>query len=255
MNNFMIAQPKFCTALLMVTLALSSSLNAAEFAATLAWADRTALSLPISGQIKEVLVKPGQDVAAGSPLLALDSRPMDARVSEARAAVKALERRRVEAARETKRAEELYARTVLSNVELEKAHIDQARVDGEYQQAAARMQYAETERSYTPLKAPFAARILSVQARVGESVSATMHAPTLVEVARADVMDVVAALRAEQVRGVRLGEAVDVEVEGQRQRGEVIALESPREGGYRLVVRVPMRAGWVAGLEAKIFTP
>ncbi|MGC9008659.1 MAG: efflux RND transporter periplasmic adaptor subunit [Halothiobacillaceae bacterium] len=131
--------------------ALSQPLGAAEFQATLGWADRTALSLPVSGLVKEVHVRAGQMVPAGAPLVSLDPRPFDARLLQARAGVQALERKRAEAGREVERAKELYARTVLSNVELEKAHIDQQQIDGQYQQARAQLQVAEIERGYSPL--------------------------------------------------------------------------------------------------------
>lgn len=240
---------------LLIGMAATPSVYAAEFPATLAWSDRVALSLPVSGQIKEVYVRAGQQVSAGAPLLSLDARRLDARVSEARAGVNALERQRAEAGREAKRADELYARTVLSNVELERAHIAQQRVDGEYQQARARLQLAETERSYSPLKAPFDARILEVKVSAGESISATMQAPVLIELAHADSMDAVAVLKADELRELRLDSRVELEVNGQRNEAKVVALESPREGGYRVVVRAPMREAWLAGMTAKIVTP
>ncbi|MGC8731100.1 MAG: efflux RND transporter periplasmic adaptor subunit [Halothiobacillaceae bacterium] len=235
--------------------ALSQPLGAAEFQATLGWADRTALSLPVSGLVKEVHVRAGQMVPAGAPLVSLDPRPFDARLLQARAGVQALERKRAEAGREVERAKELYARTVLSNVELEKAHIDQQQIDGQYQQARAQLQVAEIERGYSPLKAPFPARVLSVNTAAGEAISATMQAPALVEVARAEVMDAIATLRPDEAQGLRPGGKAEVEVNGRRMAGEILALESPREGGYRLVVRVTAGEGWLAGLPAKIFTP
>lgn len=246
---------KIITPAVLLAASLSQPLLAAEFPATLSWADRTALSLPVSGQVKEVHVRAGQDVAAGAPLVSLDPRPFDARLREARAGVQSLERKRAEAEREAQRAEELYARTVLSNVELEKAHIDQQQVDGQYQQARARLQMAEIERGYSLLKSPFAARVLVVNIAPGEAISATMQAPTLVEVARAEFIDASASLRPEQAQGMRPGDKVEVDVNGERAAGEILALESLREGGYRLVVRVKAGEGWLAGLPAKIITP
>lgn len=242
-------------AAMLLAAALSTPALAAEFPATLAWADRTALSLPVSGLVKDVHVRAGQQVAAGATLVTLDGRLFDARLSKARAGVTGLERKRAEAERETQRAQELYARTVLSNVELEKAHIAYQEVDGAYQQARAQQQLAEVERGYTQLKAPFAARVLSVNIAPGEAVSATLQAPTLLDVARADVMDVVARLKPEEAVGLKMGGKADVEVNGRKASGEVIAQESPPEGGYWLVVRVKAEEGWLAGLPAKIVTP
>jgi len=235
--------------------ALSQPLLAAEFQATLSWADRTALSLPVSGLVKDVHVRAGQVVPAGAPLVSLDARPFDARLREARAGVQALERKRAEAEREVERAKELYARTVLSNVELEKAHIDQQQVDGQYQQARAKLQMAEIERGYNPLRAPFAARVLNVNIAPGAAISAVMQAPVLVEVARAEVMDAIATLRPDEAQGLRLGDKAEVEVNGHRMSGKILALESPQEGDYRLVVRVTAGKDWLAGLPAKIITP
>ncbi|MEW6445312.1 MAG: efflux RND transporter periplasmic adaptor subunit [Pseudomonadota bacterium] len=236
-------------------LAAASSASAGEFPAVLSWADRSALSLPVSGQVKQVHVRAGQEVTAGAPLVSLDTRILEARLGEARAAVQSLERQRAEAEREAKRADELYARTVLSNVELEKAHIDRQRVEGQYQQARARLQVADVERGYGQLKAPFEARVLEVKVAAGEAISAAMQAPSLVEVARADSIDAVAILRADQMQGLTLGGKVEVDVDGHKGRGEVVSIESPREGGYRLVVRVARRDGWVAGMGGRILAP
>jgi len=227
---------------------------AAEFPAQLAWADRSALSMPLSGQVKQVYVRAGQQVAAGAPLVSLDARSLDARLAEARAGVKSLERKNAEAQREAKRADELYARTVLSNVELEKAHIEQQSVEGGYQRARAQLQLAEVARSFSPLKAPFAARVLEVKVSEGETISDTMQPPTLIEIARADSIDAVALLKTNEMRGLVLGSQAEVEVDGRKVAGEIIALESPREGDYRLIVRVPMSEGWLAGMSAKIIT-
>ncbi|MDM7322599.1 MAG: biotin/lipoyl-binding protein [Gammaproteobacteria bacterium] len=245
----------FIVPAVLLAAALSQPLGAAEFQAILGWADRTALSLPVSGLVKEVHVRAGQVVPAGALLISLDPRLFEARLREARAGVQALERKRAEAEREVERAKELYARTVLSNVELEKAHIDQQQIDGQYQQARAQLQVAEIERGYSLLRAPFAARVLSVNTAAGEAVSAALQAPVLVEVARAEVMDAIATLRPDEAQGLRPGGKAEVEVNGRRVAGEILALESPREGGYRLVVRVAAGEGWLAGLPAKIFTP
>lgn len=234
---------------------LSLPVIAAEYQATLGWAERRALSLPISGWVKEVSVRAGQIVPAGAALVSLDPGPFEARLSEARAAVQALERKRAEAEREVGRAKELYARTVLSTVELEKAYIDQQQVEGQYQQAKARLRQAELERNYTVLKSPFAARILRVHTAPGEAISANLQAPPLIEVARADVLEASAQLKPEEARSLKLGAQAEVEVGGRRLAGTIHAIESLQEGGYRLMVRVSTEDDWIAGLPAKIHTP
>ena len=237
------------------------ALHAAELPATLMWADPTALSLPISGQIQEVNVRAGQSVPSGSVLVRLDARRLEAQRAETRAGVTALERKRAEAKREAKRADELYARTVLSNVELEKAHIEQQKTEGEYQQALARLKLAEIELGYTKLIAPFDARILQVMAHKGESISPTTQAPTLVEVALANTVDAVAILKPNEARTLnqvlKSGVPLTIDVEGQRVPGTVVGLESWRDGDYRLTVRAqaPAPEAWLSGLAAKIITP
>ncbi|MEW5837978.1 MAG: efflux RND transporter periplasmic adaptor subunit [Pseudomonadota bacterium] len=259
MNMCVMKSFKSYFAAAMILAATIPALQAAEFPATLSWADRTALSMPISGQIQDVYVRAGQTVSSGGLLVSLDARRLDARLAEARAGVKALERKRAEAQREAKRADELYARTVLSNVELEKAHIEQQKTEGEYQQALARLKLAETERSYATLTAPFDARILQVMARKGESISAATQPPVLVEVARAGMMDAVAILKPDELHKLspvlNSGVPLTIEVEGQRAVATVVELESPAEGGYRLIVRAQAKEGWIAGLSAKIITP
>jgi RND family efflux transporter MFP subunit len=68
----------------------------------LGWAHARTLSAPADGRVAEVLVRPGQRVHAGEPLVRLDASDARARLEEARAAALAAHSRKASAAAQTR---------------------------------------------------------------------------------------------------------------------------------------------------------
>ncbi len=228
--------------------------GAADYPAQLTWAGKVALSTPVSGKVATVAVAPGQRVETGERLVALDARPFDARVERARARVEGIEPERDEAKRAFERSQELFDRTVLSEVELRQDEIAFLAVDADYRQARAGLALAKLDREYAEINAPFPARVLAVHVAPGEAVIAEQSARPLVEVARADRMRARVRVTAEQAAGVVLGDAARVSVGGEAFDAEVVAV-APTEDGYAVEVAFTGGEGLVAGQEAEVSLP
>jgi len=232
----------------------AGGIQAAEYEAELDWGKRVVLSTPVSGPVVEVNVRPGEKVEAGQVLLSLDPRPFRQKVRQARAQMDALAPDREEARREVERAEELYDRTVLSDVELEQTRIAFARLDGRYRQAQTAHELASLDLEYSRVKAPFPGVVLALHAAPGETVVATERAPALVEIGEVSSMTAVAELTPEQAAGVALGQSGTVIVDGRDMDGEVVFLREA-EAGYEAGVAFSPEEALTAGLKATVELP
>lgn len=119
----------------------------------------TPIGVAVSGVVAEVLVSDGQRVNAGQLLLALDPRPFELKLAAARATVARLLPLRDERRRELERAEELYDRTVLSDVELQQARNAADAAEARYEEAVQLAALAELDLEYSRVRAPFAGTV------------------------------------------------------------------------------------------------
>lgn len=218
-------------------LAVAMPLPALELDAELAWGRRLELSLPVSGPVAEVAVIPGQRVAAGAPLLALDQRLFRARLEQARAALEQARQDQAEAERELERAQELYDRTVLSDHELTLARIGAAGAAAARQKAAAALTEAELELEYSRLAAPFDGLVLAVFVAPGQAVANRLQPQPLVVFADDRRLRALALVHAEQAAGLHPGAAAQVELGGQWVPGELnLVGREPQTHGYPLEI-------------------
>ncbi|TSA23002.1 MAG: efflux RND transporter periplasmic adaptor subunit [Betaproteobacteria bacterium] len=206
--------------------------GAAEIAAQLDWSQRVALAPSVSGVVREVLVQPGQTVAAGSVLLRLDPVPFKAALAGARADIERLSEEMAEAQRELDRVRDLYARTVASTTELDAARLRHARAKAELTAAQARSEQARYQLDETELRAPFAARVLERRAEPGTVVATQCQPPTLLVLARADQRRVFARLSGAAGMGLLLGSVAQVVVGEVSVPATLQAIQSLPEGRH-----------------------
>ena len=213
---------------------------AAELEAWLAWERRASLSTPVAGVIGEVLVTPGDRVAAGEVLLRLDPRPFQARETAARARLDRLRPRYAEAQRERDRAQELYDRTVLSDHELQTAKIAHAAALADLTEARAQLKLAQLEREYSELKAPFAGLVVARRAEPGEVVVQGDRPMELLVLASGERMEAVALVDLTTLAGLKPGAPATVTVAGRSLAGTVTRLglepAGSGEGNYAVGV-------------------
>ncbi|MDD3449230.1 MAG: efflux RND transporter periplasmic adaptor subunit [Gammaproteobacteria bacterium] len=230
--------------------------------ATLHWARRVELGTPVSGVVAEVLVEVGDRVGADQVLLRLDPRRFEAEVARARAEVRRLELARGEAKQELERAEELYARTVISAHDLEQAKIDFAAADAEYASAHAAATQARMDLQDSAVRSPIDGVVVQRRAEVGQTVVSRLESRPLLVVADNTAMVARARLGADAVALVRPGQQATVEVGGRRYTGNVseLGLEPVEEFGspeysvgvsFSPVAEAPLRAGLSATVEFK----
>lgn len=206
----------------------------------LAWVQRVELGTLVSGVVTEIPVQPGQLVKQGSTLLRLDPRDFQARQSGARATLARAESQLDEARREDERAQELYDRTLLSDHERQLAQIARVEAESSRAEAKAALVTAQLALERSHLKAPFDARVLMVNAAVGQAVVSQMQSQPLLVIADHGTMLAEAEIAASQLQALATGQAAQVGLDGQWLDGRIqdISLEPVRQTEREAVYRI-----------------
>lgn len=213
-------------------------------------ARKAALHFELSGQVEVRVVEPGHAVARGALLLALDAGDYADALDEAEAQ-HAQEQRNIVRDRELlalarqnyalqkndlERLEKLGADSLVSRSRLDEVRIQLIRLESELAQlkastgtANARLALKRAARNRaarnlerTRLQAPFAGTVNSVNVQVGDYVTPAQQAVELVDAAK---LDMYVEVRGEVMQSLAQGQAVEVEVDGTRLPGELLALQ------------------------------
>ena len=178
--------------LLLAAVLYAPGVWALDLPAQLHWLQRQELSLPLSGVVAEIHVKVGQRVKAGQTLLELDARIVKANIRRYEAMLKRLDGARVEARRERNRAVQLYDRTVLSEHELQLAHLQMTQAQAEYLETQALLSEAQVNLQHGTLKAPFDGVIVRIDVAAGQTIVNQCSAQPLMVIADDSAMRAVA---------------------------------------------------------------
>jgi HlyD family secretion protein len=139
-----------------------------------------AVATEVSGVVRAVLVRPGDQVEAGAPLFRLDSRSLDAEIAAARAQIAVAE---VEA-RDANARLALFTQAgetpAISIDERDRARFAAQRAQASLTLVRAQASRLETERARLVVRAPIGGQILAVNVRVGEFAAAGPSADPLI---------------------------------------------------------------------------
>lgn len=152
----------------------------------------------VSGLVKAIPVKAGQRIAKGDLLIQLDDIPHAARLSRAKALESALLPAVQTAELELERAEELYDRDSLSQVELKNAQNALAEAEGKYQAAAAEKTLAEYQLKNAAITSPLDGRVLDIQTNVDQYIDPAVNDSALITLVNSQHMLATALINSEQ---------------------------------------------------------
>ncbi len=225
--------------------------------ARLDWAQRVELGLVQSGVIAQVAVKTGDFVKAGQTLLSLEQTRFQADIKAAQAALRRAQVAHDEAKRELERTQALHEQTLIAAHEFELANNAFIAAQAAADQAQAQLAQAQASLTETRIRAPFAGRVIALNAAVGQAVVNRCQAQPLVVLADTQTMRARAWLPAQAAAKVQAGQTLDVQVQGQSYSGTVMALgwEAQEQQGvwvYPLEVSLTGKDNLRAGLPAFI---
>lgn len=133
-----------------------------------------------SGVVKRLHVRVGDQVAEGQVLAELDARDLVARRDQATAALLSARASLAWARADATRKRRLSAERLLSPSELDLAERSAAVAETAEAEAAASLAFAATQLGYARIAAPIAGTVASVATQEGETVAASLAAPTFV---------------------------------------------------------------------------
>jgi RND family efflux transporter MFP subunit len=144
----------------------------------------------VSGVVARLHVRIGDTVARGQLLAELETRELVARRDQALAALAAAEATLQYARSDLARKRALGAADLLAAADLDLAERSRAVAEPQRAEAAANLDFARTQLGYSRITAPIAGIVASVATQEGETVAASLAAPTfvtLVDLARLEV--------------------------------------------------------------------
>lgn len=193
--------------------------------ATIDWAHRVDLTIPVDGVVESVNVNTGEKVKKGTVLVKLDSRILRAKLIEADEKVKGLQANYAETNRELTRALELYDRTVLSDHDLQVAKNNLINAQAALASAKSNYVKAKVDLEYSSLKAPFDSIILKRKVEVGQAVFNKLNYNSLITLASSSTFLAKTTLNAKQSGRIKIGKAVMVSIYGKKYSAKIVAIE------------------------------
>jgi RND family efflux transporter MFP subunit len=184
----------------------------------------------VSGIVRALNVNVGSHVTRGDVIAEIDSRSLEARLSQARAqqALAEVEVKKAEVALTRSRAlqaSNLVPRQQTEDLELA-VESSRAQVEKTRRDVAA----IEVDLSYVTIRAPISGTVASVSTQQGETVAASFNAPTFVTIIEDDALELVAMVDETDIGQVRVGQPVTFTVEAfpARAYGGVVARIAPK---------------------------
>lgn len=230
---------------------ITAELEAAGIAEPL---QRAVLSTKLMATVNEVLVREGDRVAAGQPLVRLDAREIDAKSGQVAAGVAGAEAMAQDARTQTERIRGLFADSAATRAQLDAAEAGLARAEAGLAQARAAARELEAVGGYAVVRAQFAGIV--TRRFVDPGAFAAPGAP-LVEVQDASRLRVSASVAPDAVHGLRRGAAIEARIEGERVAASVEGAVPAGAGAvYTVNALVDNRAGrFLPGTAATLLVP
>jgi RND family efflux transporter MFP subunit len=169
------------------------------------------LSTKLMGSVVAVLVREGDLVSAGQPLVRIDARDLTAKAAQAAAAVADAEANRREALAQATRIRALYADSAATKAQLDGAETGLSRAEAAIQATRAGAAELGAVAEYSVVRAPFAGVVTRRFVDAGAFAAPGAALVTVQDVAR---LRIVASTTPDAVRSLRRGATIDARIEG-----------------------------------------
>jgi membrane fusion protein, multidrug efflux system len=205
-----------------ICLLLAGVAQAVEVNATLDWANRRVAAFAVHGVVEKVNVAAGEQVKKGQPLAQLDQTPFIYKSKKNQANIDGIKPRLFDAKQNLDQAQELYDRTVLSQVDLQRADVQFQGVEAEQLAAKAELEIARWQQRQSVLNAPCDCLIINNTLLPGMVINDDNQIAAKIELAEVGMMNADVIL--EQNTTLRMQQSVQVVVAGKTFPAVVTAL-------------------------------
>lgn len=163
----------------------------------------------VSGTISKIYVDYNSQVKEGELLAQIDPTFLQAAVSEQSANVDRARAQVNEAARNFERTKQLFEKSLISQAELDAAITSRETAQASLKQAEAALERAKVNLRYATIKSPIDGVVISRDVDVGQTVAASLSAPTLFTIANdLSRMQVEASIDEADIGNVKEGQKV-----------------------------------------------
>lgn len=176
----------------------------------------------VSGQLKSLNVKLGQTVKAGQLIAEIDAQPQQNAVQNAELAIANVRAQRAARVATQRQAQLLFDRQSkmlesggvsradydAAQAALDSANADIAAYDAQIKQATTQLDAARVNLGYTKIVAPMDGVVVAIVTKQGQTLNANQSAPTIIMLAKLDVMTVKAQVSEADVVKVKPGQPV-----------------------------------------------
>lgn len=176
------------------------------------------LSTKLMGTVIEVLVREGESVASGQPLVRIDARDLAAKGSQVAASMAAAEALHADAQLQAGRIRALYADSAATRAQLDAAETGLARAEAGLRAARAASAEMAAVTTYSVIRAPFAGQV--TRRFVDPGAFAAPGAP-MVTVQDASRLRITASVTPQVARSLRRGQVLGATIEGMPVRATV----------------------------------
>ncbi|MFQ5604956.1 MAG: efflux RND transporter periplasmic adaptor subunit [bacterium] len=172
------------------------------------------ISAFVSAEITKLPIKEGDKVKTGQLLVELDRTRYEAALDRARSNVKSAKANLKKARSELKRAQDLFAKNLFSQAELESAEASFELAESQVEQAQANLKQVKDDLSKTRLISPIDGTVAKLNKEEGEiALGSQFQADVIMTVADLNRMEMVAEIDENDVVLVSLGDEADIEVD------------------------------------------
>ena len=225
-------------------LVFSPFIIALELDATLNWAPYKHYSFVVNGIVSDPVIAVGSKVEKGELLAKLDRQPYRYRIKEHQSAVNKFKPQITDAKLELDHASELFDRTVLSEVELQKITGKYNALLAEQAIEKARLQLAQWELNHARLIAKEEAYVISSNIFPGMVISDENKSAAYIQLAPSNYASAIVRLSAEQRLQLNSGKPslfdgkVSVHIDGSVIEGNIgsMAMNPTADNHYPLIV-------------------
>ena len=190
------------------------------------------LSTKLMGTVIEVLVKEGDAVAAGQPLVRIDARDLAAKQAQVTASIAEAEAMQRDAATQERRIRALYADSAATKAQLDAVETGLARANAGVATAHASAAELQAVDAYSVVRAPFAGTV--TKRFVDPGAFAAPGAP-LIAVLDGSQLRITASATPDVVRGLRRGQPIAAAIEGQPVQAVVEGIVPAQAGNLYTV--------------------
>jgi RND family efflux transporter MFP subunit len=190
-----------------LTVSPSPVRDAGEYLASVVSRQNVSILPQVSGYVRKVLVRPGQEVKLGDTLVELDARAERAALESADAQQKAAASAEELARRTAERTRSLHKEGLVTGQELDRAEAEALAAKAQARAAAARTSEQRVGVGFHVVRAPFAGTVGDVIARVGDFVTATT---VLTSITQGGTLELAIRIPPERARAARVGTPVEV---------------------------------------------